>query len=424
MVSGPATTFDFDNDGLLDIYVTCFGNYLSGVLPTLERRNRNGLPNRLFRNLGGMRFEEVTERAGVGDRGWGQAVTHTDIDGDGRQDLIVGNDFGVNVYYRNLGDGRFEDVSAQLGTDKPSYTMSIGTADLNRDLVPDIYISNIVTMNKDEKYVLPNADTRMKFNLEKLAHLRVVEANDLFLSSAKDGGLPSYQLSRAVGRGHSSTGWAWDADFFDADNDGDDDLYVLNGMNEFNLYSSRNPYFMNPDDLEADKVFLPVAPAETNVFFVNREGRLHNDSQDSGLDFSGNSRSAAYLDADADGDLDVVTLDYHGPARLFRNLLDDAARHWISIELEGDPQSGVNRDAIGARVVITPQGGQPILREVQGSTGYMSVHPKRLHTGLGAATSADVKITWPNGESTVLTDLPVNRCHFIKQSNLERGGDR
>jgi hypothetical protein len=263
----------------------------------------------------------------------------------------------------------------------------------------------------------------MKFDLEKLAHLRVVEANDLFLSSAREGGLPSYHLSRAVGRGHSSTGWAWDADFFDADNDGDDDLYVLNGMNEFNIYSSRNPYFMNPDDLEANDVFLPVAPAESNVFFVNREGRLHNDSQHSGLDFSGNSRSAAYLDTDADGDLDVLTLDYHGPARLFRNLLDDASRHWIAIELEGDPEKGVNRDAIGARVIITPRGGQPVLREVQGSTGYMSVHPKRIHAGLGAATSADLKVTWPNGESSSLTDLPVNRCHFIKQTNpVEKAG--
>jgi hypothetical protein len=421
MVGGPATTFDFDNDGLLDIYITYFGNYLAGVLPTLERRNSNGGVNRLFRNLGGMRFEDVTERAGVGDPGWAQAVTHTDIDGDGRQDLVVGNDFGINVYYRNLGDGRFEDVAAELGTDKPSYAMSIGVADLNRDLLPDFYISNIVTMNKDEKYVLPNADTRMKFNLEKLAHLRVVEANDLFLSSGGEGELPSYHLSRAVGRGHSSTGWAWDADFFDADNDGDDDLYVLNGMNEFNVYSSHNPYFMDPDDLEKRNLFLPVAPEEKNVFLVNREGRLHNDSERSGLDFSANSRSAAYLDADADGDLDILVLDYHGPARLFRNLLDDAARNWIAIDLEGDPGRGVNRDAIGARVIITPPGGRPIMREVHGSTGYMSVHPKRIHAGLGSATSADLTVIWPNGERTEFAGLPANRRHLLAHSNPGSG---
>ena len=82
-------------------------------------------------------------------------------DGDGLQDVIVGNDFGVNSYYRNTGDGTFVDIAPELGTDKPSYTMGFGIADLNSDMVPDFYVSNIVTMNKDQKYVLPSADTTM-----------------------------------------------------------------------------------------------------------------------------------------------------------------------------------------------------------------------------------------------------------------------
>ena len=101
-----------------------------------------------------MRFEEV-KQAGVEDLGWGQAAGHTDFNGDGWQDLIVGNDFGVNGYYLNQRNGTFREVSSELGTDKPSYTMGIGIADLNRDQLPDIYISNIVTMNKDQKYVTP-----------------------------------------------------------------------------------------------------------------------------------------------------------------------------------------------------------------------------------------------------------------------------
>ena len=230
LVGGPATVFDFDNDGLLDIYITYFGNYLRGVLPTLARRNYNGLPNQLFRNKGDFRFENVTGKSGLANAGWGQAVTHTDFDGDGLQDVIVGNDFGVNGYYVNNGDGSFTDISAELGTDKPSYTMGIGVADLNGDLAPDFYISNIVTMNKDQKYVLPAADTTMKFNPDKLANMRVVEANDLFLSR-REGERLEYELSDAVERGYSSTGWSWGAEFFDFDNDGDDDLYVLNGMN-------------------------------------------------------------------------------------------------------------------------------------------------------------------------------------------------
>ena len=415
LVGGPATTFDFDNDGLLDIYISYFGNYVRGVLPTLQRKNSNASPDRLYRNLGGMRFADVTEKAGVGDRGWGQSAIHCDFDGDGYEDLISGNDFGVNRYYRNRGDGTFEEVSARLGTDKPSYTMSLSTSDLNGDLVPDIYVSNIVTMNKDEKYVLPNENTRMKFNLEKLAHLRVVGANDLFLSGEEQGELPAYVLDRSVvGRGYSRTGWAWDADFFDADLDGDDDLYVLNGMNEFNIYSSRSPYFMDPDDPGAKNAYVPVSAKEANVYFENDGAKLRAPNDPSGLEFLGNSRSAVYLDWDGDGDLDVVTNNFGEAARLFRN---DTAKssdtNWIKIRLTGDPAKGINRDAIGAKVIIRLPGGRTILRDVRGSTGYQSVHPKEVHAGLGSAASAEIEIVWPGGERQRAGKLEANARHQI-----------
>ena len=409
LVGGPATAFDYDNDGLLDIYICYFGNYVRGVLPTLKRRNENATANRLFRNLGGMRFVDVTGEAGVGDPGWGQSALHCDFDGDGNEDLISGNDFGVNRYYRNRGDGRFEEVSAALGTDKPSYTMSLSTADLNGDLRPDIYVSNIVTMNKDEKYVLPNEGTRMKFDLAKLAHLRVIGANDLFLS-LRGGG---YSLGEVVGRGYARTGWAWDADFFDADLDGDDDLYVLNGMNEFNLYSSRSPYFMDPEDPAASNAYVPISPREPNVYFENDEGKLNAPEQPSGLEFLGNSRSAAFLDWDGDGDLDVATNNFGEAARLFTNRAAGKDSRWIKLKLAGSPQHGINRDAIGARVIIHLPGGRKILREVRSSTGYQSVHPKEIHAGLGSADEVDIEIIWPGGDRQVVSGLRANRQHRI-----------
>ena len=109
-----------------------------------------GSPNALFRNTGTLTFADVTAGSGLDNTGWTQAVAHTDLDGDGWQDVIVGNDFGVNAYYRNRRDGTFENIAERIGTDKPSYTMNIGITDLNDDDDPDIYISNIVTMNKDE----------------------------------------------------------------------------------------------------------------------------------------------------------------------------------------------------------------------------------------------------------------------------------
>jgi len=411
LVGGPATVFDYDNDGLLDIYITYFGDYIHGVLPTLSRANDNGLPNKLFKNTGDFRFVEVD--AGVADTGWGQAVTHTDFNLDNLQDLIVGNDFGSNVYYQNLGNGKFADVSAELGVDKPSYTMNIGLADLNADEVPDIYISNIVTMNKDEKYVLPNEETQMKFNLEKLANLRVVEANDLFISSRSADGQVSYSLNRQlVGRGYNSTGWSWGASFFDADKDGDDDLYVLNGMNEFNLYSSKNSY-MNAAVKSAEDRYLPVDTKESNVFFVNDRGKLNNVSEQSGLDLLGNSRSAAYLDYDDDGDLDIILNNYHQRSYFFQNNAQRLPTKWIKLRLRGDPSLGVNRDAIGAKVIITLPDGRKIWREIHGSEGYMTVHGRVIHAGLGAMDRADVLITWPNGMRRKIENLKANTTHTI-----------
>ncbi len=425
LVGGPATVFDYDNDGLLDIYITYFGDYINGQLPSLKRRNTNGIANKLFKNQGGFVFKDVTEQSGLDNTGWGQAVTHTDFNTDGLQDLIVGNDFGVNAYYLNQGAGKFKDVSAILGTDKPSYTMNIGLTDLNGDFKPDIYISNIVTMNKDEKYVLPSEDTRMKFNPEKLANMRVVEANDLFLSSSSvdsenmSAGLPQYSLSDLVGRGYSSTGWSWDADFFDFDNDGDDDLYVLNGMNEFNLYSSKNPYYTDPLSNEKKDILMPVSFKETNVFFTNQGGRLVNASRESGTDLLSNSRSAVYLDYDGDGDQDVILNNYHEAAVVLRNNSEALGHNWLEIKLVGKPSAGVNLDAIGARLEITTEQGNTVWREVHGSIGYMSVHPKVQHVGLGKAKGLSIKVIWPNGREQQVKTRAVNQRLTIQYDPTE-----
>jgi len=406
-VGGPATVFDFDNDGDLDVYITYFGNYIRGDLPTLKRRNTNGQPNQLFENIGGFQFKNVTKGSGLDNTGWAQAVAHTDLNNDGWQDVIVGNDFGVNGYYINQQNGTFKDVSSDIGTDKPSYTMGIGIADLNQDSLPDIYISNIVTMNKDETYVLPNKDTQLKFNAEKLAHMRVVEANDLFLSQANK----HYHNSDLVGRGYSSTGWSWDADFFDYDLDGDDDLYVLNGMNEFNLYSSKNPYYQDQHGNKQD-VLLPVSEQEENIFFENKGGRLVTQGPELGLNLLSNSRSASYFDLENDGDLDIILNNYHEPSKLYLNQLE-TSHNWLKVKLIGNPTKKVTRDAIGARIYVNLPNGKVLWREVRSTDGYMSVHPKQQHFGLGSFNQVSLDVVWPNGERQQYSDVNANQVLIL-----------
>ena len=408
LVGGPATLLDVNNDGLLDIYIAYFGNYLQGVLPTLKRKNTNGTHNELFINKGGFVFEKQVDALGANNIGWGQALTHTDINQDGWQDIIVGNDFGVNAYYINKQGKRFVDISEAIGTAKASYTMNLSLTDLNRDGLPDIYVSNIVLMNKDEKYTLPNEDTAAKFNPDKLANMRVVEGNDLFVSSLKDKKL-NYQLSKKVGRGYSSTGWAWDADFWDVDNDGDEDLYVVNGMNDYFVYSTQNNYHESEQAL-----IFPDASKASNVFFINNAGMLNNQSKHSGLDFVANSRSATYFDLEGDGDLDVLINNYHDKAMLFRNNAEKLNNNWIELRLQGAPEHGVNLDAIGAQLIIGFGDDGYAWRQVSASQGYLSVHPKAQHIGLGKSTSARVMVIWPNGERENFGELTANKRYHLE----------
>ncbi|GAA6134561.1 hypothetical protein NBRC116188_13500 [Oceaniserpentilla sp. 4NH20-0058] len=409
LVGGPATVFDANNDGLLDVYITYFGNYPKGKLPTLSRRNFNGLPNKLWINQGDLKFKEH-KNSGLENSGWGQAVTHTDLNDDGLQDVIVGNDFGVNGYYINNGNLTFSDHSAKLGTDKPSYTMGIGLTDINQDLIPDVYISNIVTMNKDESYVLPSDETEMKFDPNKLATMRVVEANDFFISNQSN-----YQQSNLIGRGYNSTGWSWGADFFDYDNDSDMDLYVTNGMNEFNIYSNYISDFTDQYGNNKD-AYMPVSEKETNVFFENHNGKLNNKTQGSGLDYLGNSRAATYFDWNSDGKLDVALSNYHGSVHIYENKTKNE-NNWLAIKLTGSIKAGSNLDAIGARLVITLENGKKLWREIHGSVAYMTVHPKQQNFGLGNSKRIKLEIRWPNGESEIHKIDDVNKIISIVQKD-------
>ncbi|KAA1246580.1 CRTAC1 family protein [Aquimarina sp. RZ0] len=416
-VAGPATAIDYDNDGLLDIFIGYFGNYVKGTLPTLSRDNQNGMPNKLFRNLGNFVFKEVTfTKNTASNSGWTQALGHTDINQDGLQDLVVGNDFGVNKYYLNTAEGIFIEASKELGTDKPSYTMNVGITDLNRDLYPDLYISNIVVMQKDEKYVNPNEDTEMKFDPKKMANIRTIEANDLFLSRVEKNSLQGYQLSTDIGRGYSATGWSWDADFFDYDNDGDEDLYCLNGMNDFSVYSSENPFYFERQE-QSKSIVYAKSHREKNVFFVNEGGKLLDKASELGVAINSNARSASYFDYDNDGDLDIIVNNYHDSANILENKASNT-NNWIKIKLIGSPEAKINKDAIGSSLILNSKHHKNIWREIHSTTGYLSVHPKIQHFGLGTDTKTNIEIRWSNGESYSIKNLKANTSYVISYPNI------
>jgi hypothetical protein len=221
----------------------------------------------------------------------------------------------------------------------------------------------------------------------------------------------AYTPSKDIERGATSTGWAWDAEFFDFDHDGDDDLYLANGTNDYNAHFRIHRRPNQEGQLEQ---FLLSHSRESNVFFLNEDGKLKNVSGRSGADFLGNSRSTSYLDFDADGDLDIALNNFHGPAKLFRNDTQ-SDRRWLKLRLIGDPKRATNRDAIGARILVTAGDGLRVLREIHGGSGYLSMNPKQLHFGLGSADAVHVQIVWPNGERQDLEGVAANRSYTVRQ---------
>ncbi len=420
---GMGTCFgDVDNDGWIDVMITNFG------------------PNRLYRNRGAgadgtVTFEDVTERAGVGDERWGTGCAFADYDADGDLDLFTVNYVhysaevhepcgraddpsycppnaygGVSdILYRNRGDGTFEDVSRETGVldDDPAQGKGLGVvwSDLDNDGDLDAYVANDLTPNYlyrnrgdgsfDEAAVL----TGSAYNQEGVAEAGMgVDAGDfdgdgffdLFMTHFSFETNTLYRNQRGVlledwtersGLGYpSSLKVAFGTGFLDYDNDGDLDLFVANGHISDNVanYNSTESY------LQTDQLFENLGT-----------GRYSEVSESSGSYFTIASvgRGTAFGDYDNDGDVDVLISNSDRQAALLRN---DAGsrRAWVMLRLTVGPGG---RDAVGAWATLEA-GGRKQVREVRAGSSYLSQNDPRLHFGLGEQDRVDrLTVRWPNG---------------------------
>jgi hypothetical protein len=220
---GPATgaaAADYDGDGLLDVYVTYYQD--DGIVPYHHFiEAQDGFGNRLYHNRGGLRFEDVTARAGVGGKAWSFAPAWADYDEDGRTDLYVANDFGDSYLFRNRGDGTFEEVAARAGVQNNANGMSADWGDFDNDGRLDLYVANMYSKTGNQVLPLyPEIDETLRRKF-----LRSVQGNALFRGL---GGGAFEERARDLGV--AVAGWAWGANFLDYDNDGWLDLHVVNGF--------------------------------------------------------------------------------------------------------------------------------------------------------------------------------------------------
>jgi hypothetical protein len=342
-------------------------------------RGLKGAPDRLFRNNGDGTFTDVTERAGLGDADplYGFGVAWFDMDDDGRLDLIVANDSGPNHVYRNLGNGRFADVSypsgaALDGNGREKTHMGVAIGDFDNDGRNDIHITNF--------------------------------ADDFNVLYRNHDGTTFTDVSFRMGVATPSIPFlGWGTDFLDYDNDGWLDLLVVNG----HVYPA------------ADRMPWNTSYAQRSLLFRNLAGKRFEEvgaAAGEGLTAPRVARGSAIGDFDNDGGLDVVVNNLDGPPTLARNTGGGKAGHWLKLRLVGDPAQKSPRDAIGAVVFVTA-GGRRVRGEVASGRGQMSQSDLRVHVGLGGATEVSkVEVRWPNGPTTTYTVPGIDRLVVIDQA--------
>jgi tetratricopeptide (TPR) repeat protein len=370
---------DYDLDGDLDLYVATYLDYsFEGDLldqdGRLQRPRRHLAPTEypgkrdfLYRNEGEGRFVDATREAGLYTlEGRQLGALFLDFDEDGDPDLFQADDATPNFLYRNEGGGRFVEIGLSAGVaynraGKPEGSMGVAAADVDGDGRQDIAITNFQW----------ESNTLYK-NL----------GNGLFRDESLEAGIGASSLDR-LGFG---------INFFDADNDGDQDLFVANGHID--------------EDIER---FDPQAAyAQRHLFYLN-DGRGYfaeaTDQAGPGLAPPGVGRGSAVADYDNDGDLDVFILNSGQSAVLLRNDTPPG-KHWLALRLRGTRS---NRSGYGARVALHA-GGRVQRAESRSSASYLSQDDPRLFFGLGAQPEAElVEIRWPSGARQELRQVKAGQ---------------
>lgn len=374
---------DFDADGDLDLFTVRYIEY-SKELHQRAFRNKmqiytapylyQAVSDQVFRSDGNGKFTDVSERSGLNKgKEKGLALAIGDIDKDGDTDVYVANDSTPNQLWINDGGGNFEDKAklagcaySEMGREEGSMGADFSDTDDNGLL--DIAVTNF----QEESTSLYSQTSPMLFQ----------ERSD----AAGIGEISRQRLSFGI-------------DFFDADNDGDEDLLFANGHIEDNI------------EKNSDSVTFP----QQNTLFENRgAGNFLDISDVSGdaLKEKQVSRGLAIADFDSDGDLDFVIANNGGTAQLASNETVDKG-NFVGLWLEGSGKT--NRNAIGTRLVARI-GDRKIERQVMGAQSYLSISDFRVHFGLGHADRIDeLEIFWHGGEKQTLQNVQAGKYYYLKQ---------
>jgi hypothetical protein len=433
---------DYDDDGYEDLYVTEYGK------------------NRLYHNQGNGTFKEIAEAAGVAGSGreWGTGCAFVDYDRDGKLDIAVANyvHFDIknvpapgqgltcmwkgtpvmcgprglpgapNLLYRNLGNGKFEEVTEKSGFKKTSghYCFSVSTLDYDEDGWPDIYVACDSTPailyhnNHDGTFTDVAAEAGVAFNEDGReqagmgstvadydgdGHLDIFKTNfseDTSTLYHNNGDKTFTDATFASGLGVNTQLLGWGAMFVDLDNHGWPDLFVVNG----HVYP------------EVDSNKLGSTYRESRALYRNLgNGKFKDISTQSGPGITqpAPSRGLAVGDLWNDGRTEAVINNISDHPMLLVNFAANQ-NHWLGVRLVGTQS---NRDGIGARVTVRAA-SRSWVNEVRSGSSYSSSNDLRLHFGLGQNDKVDaIQVRWPNGRNEIFPGTSADQCVTLKEGS-------
>ena len=377
--SSSAAFLDIDRDGLPDLYVaryirvtpstakSCFG--IDGEREFCNPTVYPPQTDRLYRNLGNGRFEDITSAAGIDTvAGYGLGLLASDFDADGFIDIYVANDLSPAFLWHNRGDGTFGETAVIAGCAFNGYGeaiagMGTAAADFDADGDLDLFVTN----------------------LEQKSNLFLRNSGGLFEDVS-----------------HQWGGFSWLAPFtgfgtvaVDLDHDGARELFIANGA-----VVRADSGYGQPDQL------LQLDP---NGTFRDISSSLPSQVRQPAI-----SRGVAHGDYDNDGDIDLLVMRNNGPALLLRND-QRTSNHWLIVRAESSAVSG---NVLNTRIVVD-DGRRQQVAEVRPQDSYLSTSDPRVHFGLGDATSVRLIVSWPDGLTETFVDIGVDQIFTVRRGSGE-----
>ncbi|MNX31141.1 FG-GAP repeat protein [compost metagenome] len=428
--SSSAAFFDYDLDGDLDMYLLNHAVHSELSFGNADTRNKRSYEcgDKLFRNDNG-KFNDVSEQAGIfgGANGYGLGLAVSDFNLDGYPDIYVGNDFHEDdYYYLNNGDGTFTESLKQYFGHTSRFSMGVDVTDVNHDGFPDIF--SLDMLPEEEKVLkssLGDDNVQMlKMRTEKLGYHYQYTRNTLQLNQSGN-----HFTETALLSGVAATDWSWSTLLADYDQDGEQDIFVCNGIPKRPNDLDYVKYYSN-DQIKSkisttkllDKEALKRMPkgAVTNyVFQGSADLEFKNRSNDWIENDSIISNGSGYADIDNDGDLDVITNNTNSIASVYVNKTDDAS-NYLKLKLQF---GGKNTLGVGTKVISYTKGKKQF-KELQTTRGFQSSSEPIIHFGYGKIKKIDsLVVIWPDKTYQTLKNVKTCQTLTVKADKNRKAFD-